>query len=128
MIFNSLFTGPVELDLFMRYFSFLAPTAAPRNFYVVAINRTAIEAEWDLPPTDHRGGFILGYKLFIRLNGRAEQVINITDNSTSYIVGGLQPATAYRLRVLAYTSVGDGPRSIQLTVSTLSKNQHYNLS
>ena len=96
---------------------------------MVAINRTAIQADWDLPLVGYRGGFIIGYKLYIQsINGRAERVINITDNSTSYIVGGLQPATAYSLSVLAYTSVGDGPRSIRLTVSTLSKNQHYYIS
>ena len=107
----------------MRYESPLAPTAPPRDFYVVAINRTAIEAEWDLPPFDFRGGFILGYKLFIQsTNGGAERTIDITDNSTVYVVKGLQPATEYRLSVLAYTSVGDGPRSIHLTLSTLSKD------
>ena len=90
---------------------------------MAAINRTAIQADWDLPPVGHRGGIILGYKLFIQsTNGGAERTINITDNSTDFIVGGLQPDTAYTLSVLAYTSVGDGPWSIRLTVSTLSKN------
>ena len=107
----------------MRYLFSLAPTAPPRDFFVTALNRTAIEAEWDLPPADDRGGIILGYKLFIQsTNGGAEWTINITDNSTVFIVGGLQPDTAYILSVLAYTSVGDGPWSIRLTVSTLSKN------
>ena len=50
-------------------------------------------------------------------------VIDIPDNTTEvYTVDELQPAIYYRLTVLAYTSVGDGPRSIQLTVPTLSKN------
>ena len=92
---------------------------------MVAINRTAIQADWDLPPDGYRGGLILGYRLYIQsLDSGVEWTINITDNSTVYIVGGLQPATEYRLSVLAYTNVGDGPRSIYLTVSTLSKNQH----
>ena len=89
----------------------------------MAINRTAIEADWDIPPYESRGGYILGYKLFIQsTNDGTERMINITDNSTEYIVGGLQPATSYRLSVLAYTSAGDGPRSIHLTVPTLSKD------
>ena len=113
----------MKLDPFMRSFFLLAPTAPPRDFFVIALNRTAIEAEWDHPPADDRGGIILGYKLFIQsTNGGAEWTINITDNSTVFIVGGLQPDTAYTLSVLAYTSVGDGPWSIRLTVSTLSKN------
>ena len=94
---------------------------------MVAINRTAIEAEWDLPPTDNHGGVILGYKLFIQSTNDVggEQTVDIMDNSTVYVVGGLQPDSAYTLSVLAYTSVGDGPRSIHLTVSTLSKNLLY---
>ena len=48
--------------------------------------------------------------------------INIRDNSTDvYAVSGLTAATSYRFSVLAYTSVGDGPRSIALTIATLSK-------
>jgi hypothetical protein len=91
---------------------------------VAAINKTAIQADWDLPPAEFHGGFILGYKLSVQpTNGGAERIIDIVDNSTAFIVGGLQPDTAYTLRVLAYTSVGDGPWSIHLTVSTLSKNK-----
>ena len=44
--------------------------------------------------------------------------INISDNSTTeYILSGLDPGKAYIVSVLAYT-VGDGPRSIHLTVFT----------
>ena len=90
---------------------------------MVAINRTAIEAEWDPPPSESRGGLILGYKLFIQsTNGGAERTIDEGNTTEVYTVGGLQPATSYGLSVLAYTSVGDGPRSIHLTVPTLSEN------
>ena len=56
-------------------------------------------------------------------------IINITNNNTqAYIVGGLQPRTAYTISVLAYTTVGDGPRSIHLTVVTRTRKiQYYTL-
>ena len=45
-------------------------------------------------------------------------MINIVSNvTTEYIVSGLEPGTAYIVSMLAYT-VGDGPRSIHLTVIT----------
>ena len=48
-------------------------------------------------------------------------MINIQDNSTDvYAVSRLSVATSYRFSVLAYTSVGDRPRSIGLTIATLS--------
>ena len=48
--------------------------------------------------------------------------INVTDNSTqAYIIGGLQPRTAYTVSILAYTAAGSGPRSIHLTVVTRTR-------
>ena len=88
---------------------------------MIALNTTAIEVQWELPPYNHRGGLIRGYKVFILpANGGEEQSINIPNNSTNvYVVRGLQAITSYRISVLAYTSVGDGPRTILLTIATL---------
>ena len=101
----------------------IAPTSAPDGFHVVVINSTAIELEWGLPPYNSRGGIIRGYKLFIQqASGGQERTITIPNNTTEgYIVGGLTPATHYRFSALAYTSAGDGPRSIRLTVATLGE-------
>lgn len=95
---------------------------------MVVINTTAIEVQWDLPPYNSRGGYILGYKVFVQPanRGGAETTITITDNSTDvYIVSRLTPATSYRFSVLAFTRIGDGPRSIHLTVATLSKKEKF---
>ena len=105
---------------------YTAPTSAPDDFHVVVINSTAIEVEWELPPYNSRGGIIRGYRLFVQqlpvASGGQERTITIPDNTTEgYIVGGLTPATHYRFSALAYTSVGDGPRSIHLTVATLGE-------
>ena len=91
---------------------------------MVALNTTAIEVQWDLPPYNHRGGIIRGYKLFVLpANGGEETSINIPNNSTNvYIVGGLQAATLYRISILAYTSIGDGPRTVLLSIATLGKH------
>ena len=91
---------------------------------MIAINSSAIQAQWELPPLDSRNGIIRGYKLFVQLaSGGKEMLINIPNNATDvYIVGGLELATSYRFSVLAYTSVGDGPRSIYYIIATLSKH------
>ena len=92
-----------------------------------AINSTSIEVLWELPPYESRGGVIHGYKLFVTpANGGSERMINIRDNTTDvYAVSGLNVATSYRFSVLAYTSVGDGPRSIALTIATLSRKHNH---
>ena len=49
--------------------------------------------------------------------GGSEIVVDLRENVTVYIIGGLMPSTSYIVSVLAYT-VGDGPRSIHLTATT----------
>ena len=99
-----------------------APTSAPTQFHVNAINSSSIEVLWELPPYSSRGGVILGFKLFvIPANGGTERTIDVDNSTDVYAVSGLRSATSYRFSVLAYTSVGDGPRSIALTIATLSK-------
>lgn len=112
---------PVSSSIYLVLNFLIAPTAPPGEFHVIALNASAIEVQWELPPYDHRGGIIRGYKIFILpANGGEEVSINITNNSTNvYIVGGLQAITLYRISILAYTSVGDGPRTVLLTIATL---------
>ena len=99
----------------------LAPLAPPEDFHLVAINTTSIEVQWDLPPYNYRGGVIRGYKIFVRpATGGQERTIIVPDNVTDeYIVTGLQRDTLYRFSVLAFTSAGDGPRTLILTLDTL---------
>ena len=60
-----------------------------------------------------------------RANSGDEMLIIIPNNVTDvYIVGGLEHATSYRFSVLAYTRIGDGPRTIHLTITTLRKKQN----
>ena len=45
---------------------FAAPSAPPTSFHIVVLNSTAIEFQWELPPTEFQNGIIRGYRLFIR--------------------------------------------------------------
>lgn len=96
-----------------------APNGPPSMFNIEAINETAIEALWGLPALNVRNGIIRGYKLFVQIGASDEVTMNITSNNTqAYIIGGLQPRTAYTVSILAYTAAGDGPRSVRLTTVT----------
>ena len=105
------------------YHSSTAPSGPPSQFHIEAINETAIEAQWDLPGRYERNGIIRGYRLFVLTGDLVVKVINITNNNTLvYIIGGLEPSTAYTVSMLAYT-VADGPKSIHLTAVTRSRKQ-----
>ncbi len=67
----------------------------------------------------NRNGVIRGFKLFVQPTaGGEEMLFNVTGNQTTeFIATNLTAETEYVVSVLAYT-IGDGPRSIHLTVIT----------
>lgn len=86
---------------------------------MVVLNSTAIEFEWELPPTEHRNGIVRGYKLFVREGGSSTERTTEVQGSevNEFIVTGLRPGMPYECSMLAFT-VADGPRTLVLTVST----------
>ena len=81
---------------------------------MTAITSTSVTASWELPPADDRKGVIKGFKLFYNKKGSSESqtIENITSGSIrNKVVTGLDEYTEYEFEVLAYTSLGDGPRS-----------------
>ncbi|XP_068707035.1 uncharacterized protein [Montipora foliosa] len=96
------------------------PSKPPNGFTVTARNSTSVTTSWQLPPADSRNGIIKGFKLFISSKGSAVQMIDVSSASVyTKTVTGLQESTEYELLVLAYTSVGDGPKSPVQVVKTL---------
>ena len=100
---------------------FAAPTRAPSSLSLTAKTSTSIEASWQLPPAEDRNGVIRGFKLFYKKKGSSESITQITINSGSTltkVVTGLDEYTEYEFEVLAFTSVGDGPKSSAKTKRT----------
>ena len=94
--------------------SFLVPSQYPANFNVTATTSTSITANWQLPPADSRNGIIRGFKLFYKKKDHASSPTILTINSAGILtrsVTGLDIYTEYEFQVLAFTSVGDGPKS-----------------
>ena len=94
--------------------SIVAPSAAPDGFSVTAKTSTSITASWQLPPEDDRNGIISGFKLFYKKKGSSGSAKELTINSGSTltkVVPGLDEYTEYEFQVLAYTSIGNGPKS-----------------
>ena len=103
----------IEIYLFIP----IAPSTAPRNFHISVVNCSAIMTEWDLPSSSTINGVLRGFKLIYQAIDGTETTKVLPANVTEYIIQGLLPSTSYVVSVLAYT-VGDGPRSIHLTVIT----------
>ena len=97
---------------------------------MTAITSTIITASWQLPPADSRNGIIIGFKLFYKKRGSAGAATTLTMNNGTALskdVTGLDIYTEYEFEVLAFTSVGDGPRSSPLVVRTMKDGKSFKL-
>ena len=90
---------------------------------VIASTSTSVTAYWQLPPIDSRNGIIRGFKLFYgqkRCNNQPKQVLHISNASVrAESVRELMKFTEYEFQLLAYTSVGDGPKSSVQVAKTM---------
>ena len=95
-------------------FHFLVPSKPPRNFSVTASSSTSIKASWQLPLAKFRNGIITGHKLLYKKKDSASSVtMRIIYNASIHTedITGLDKYTEYEFQALAFTSVGDGPKS-----------------
>ena len=84
------------------------------NFTATASSSTSVTVRWQLPPADSRNGIITGFKLFYKQEDSAASQTMLTINSgatRNRQFTGLDKYTEYEFQVLAFTSVGDGPKS-----------------
>lgn len=106
-----------------------APEASLRDFYVSALNSTAVGALWSLPIATLQNPFngrLRGFKITaVTLNGTV-RIIDIPDNTTrTYTITNLEPNTQYSFSILMYT-VADGPEGIHLTVVMPGSGKYIN--
>lgn len=99
----------------MKVNVFLAvPSTAPSNLTVIVNNSTTVTASWRLPPEIARNGIIRGFRLLYKKkdSGGLPAILNIRNGTIhSQVVTGLDKYSEYEFQVVAFTSVGDGPKS-----------------
>ncbi|ERL85186.1 hypothetical protein D910_02608, partial [Dendroctonus ponderosae] len=86
------------------------PEAPPQNLMCSEITSQMMKISWTTPPQHLHGGLIQGYKIFYKPMERT--------HSTNTYIHGLQKFTNYSIKVLAFTSAGDGVVSDVLLCST----------
>ena len=100
---------------------FTVPSIAPSNLTVTVINSSSVTAYWQLQPEISNNGIIRGFKLFYRKNSSVglPSILTIKNGTIhSQDITGLDKYTKYEFQVLAFTSVGDGPKSAVLVERT----------
>lgn len=96
-----------------------APSSPPRHIQARMVSPDTMLVQWE--PPEEPNGQILGYRLFYRTEAAdplSTWQTHDTDDSRLTNVSSLVPGITYDLRVLAFTSVGDGPLSHPLQIKT----------
>ncbi|KAJ8008280.1 hypothetical protein DPEC_G00103170 [Dallia pectoralis] len=94
-----------------------APSTAPRQVRGRMLSATTAIIHWDEP--EEANGQIMGYRVYYNMDS-TQHVNNwekqIVRGSNFLTIQGLIPNKTYYIKVLAYTSVGDGPLSADLQI------------
>lgn len=118
---NSFGAGPFSAPVYGTTLEGV-PEAPPQNANCVALTSQSIKISWNEPPPQYHGGVIQGYKiLYTPISQGADIVITNEVKRTSSLetyLHALYKATNYSVRVLAYTSSGDGEPTPPLYCTT----------
>lgn len=98
-----------------------APTATPGDLTVVNISANELNVSWERPNEIDVNGELHYYILHYYIVNQAETLVsmNISGDSLSTVLGGLNNFTSYSVSVAAFT-LGVGPSST--AVATTSEN------
>ncbi|XP_033821417.1 receptor-type tyrosine-protein phosphatase S isoform X2 [Periophthalmus magnuspinnatus] len=97
-----------------------APASPPRNIQAQIISQNTMMVRWEEP--EEPNGQIKGYRVYYTMDDSQSihlwQIHNVQDSIITTIQS-LVPQETYTIKVLAFTSVGDGPFSEPIHVKVL---------
>ena len=99
------------------FLHFVAPSAPVKNPVQTGTTSTSISLEWEPPDVSDQNGVIIGYVINATVIDTGE-VFQFSTTLTHLILDSLQPYTTYVCRIAARTSIGIGPYSIAVVVTT----------
>ncbi|XP_075452586.1 receptor-type tyrosine-protein phosphatase delta isoform X39 [Ascaphus truei] len=115
---NNIGRGPPSEPVMTRT-SEQAPSSAPRNVQARMLSSATVLVQWEEP--EEPNGQIQGYRVYYTMDPTQHTnswtKYNVADSQITTI-GNLIPQKTYSVKVLAFTSVGDGPLSNEIQVIT----------
>ncbi|XP_048762556.1 tyrosine-protein phosphatase Lar-like isoform X5 [Ostrea edulis] len=100
------------------------PSAAPQAVSGMPFKDSrSVKVTWKPPPKDQQNGEIKGYKIFYvkydpSQTDQDATSVSVDAENQELVLGKLEIFTEYKIWVLAFTSVGDGPNSQPIRVWT----------
>uniref|UniRef100_A0A4W4ELS5 Receptor-type tyrosine-protein phosphatase F n=1 Tax=Electrophorus electricus TaxID=8005 RepID=A0A4W4ELS5_ELEEL len=118
MAVNNIGRGPPSSSVETRT-SEQAPSSPPLRVHARMLSATTMLVQWE--PPEEPNGHVRGYRIYYTADGHAPLSTwhkHNTDSSHLTTISSMVPNVTYSLRVLAFTSVGDGPPSDVLQIKT----------
>ena len=98
--------------------SISVPDAGPSNISAIDSSSSSIFVTWDDVPAEHQNGIITGYTVYIRKHGSNGGWSHEEINGKNWRKSGLDLWTIYDIMIAAKTSVGEGVKSVVVSVRT----------
>ena len=112
----------------IKHLSLTVPSRAPVNISTLPINSTSFSVTWQQVPLEHMNGIVLGYKISLENmdDGTEVSAETVLFNQTMTILRESEPTSRFCVRLLAFTSKGNGKRSDCVEGWTLSNGKSFN--
>ena len=109
------------MDTLFTCISLLAPASPPNDVMATVVSPTSIMVTWDIVPPIDQNGVTTMYEVLYEPQetfGGAIGPLTSTSTAMSLLLTGLEEFVNYNISVRAYTSVGAGPYSEDITEMT----------
>ena len=97
--------------------SHAVPSGPPQNTNLTINDSRSLILNWEVPLPQDVNGIVIDYTINISSTLGTNSIL-VGSNITSYTLTSLKPYIAYTCIIAAYTSVGRGPFSVGVTIST----------
>ena len=109
--------SPVWIGFYCS-FLFVVPSGPPRDVLILPRGKDTIKVLWSIPSAGDRNGVISKYEIILYKQNGVTQKYSTKGETLYKDIGGLEPNQQYFIGVRAYTRVGPGPYSGNLSHST----------
>lgn len=93
------------------------PTGPPQNFSITVNHSRSLILDWTTPLPQDVNGIVTDYTISVT-STIGNSSFQIRSNVTTYALTSLRPFITYTCAVAAHTSIGQGPFSTSITITT----------
>lgn len=94
------------------------PSSAPQNLSPSIITSSSFMLRWNKLPLEYQNGNITGYEIEVMALAEHSTLWKLNTEASSILVSSVEESTTYNISVAARTSMGVGPHSEPIFITT----------